>query len=222
MNSHPDTETLSAFLDGEAPEVASHVGACGECRQRLDALSHARSAVATPVAPPDASRRDAAIAAAVHAASSGQGATPSGRWKVIAVAGAVAAAIVIGVVITRASTSHKASTTALGKAGPVSTNLVRGGDLGNVDDSLALRARVEPSLQPAPTPKVEPASPGGAGARCSLSCARSWPSAGWAGPSGRRSARALTSPATCRVSVGWRWCSPPLVPRSGREALEDE
>jgi cysteine desulfurase len=46
MNGHPDTEALSAFLDGEAPEVESHVAACGECRHRLDALGQARTAVA--------------------------------------------------------------------------------------------------------------------------------------------------------------------------------
>ena len=168
MNNHPDTEALSAFLDDQAPEVAPHVAACGECRQRLDALSRARSAVASPVAPPDARQRDDAIAAAVRAASSGQPSTPGGRWKVLAVAGAVAAAIVIGVVVTRASTSHKTSKTALGKAGPVSSNLVQAGDLGNVDDSLALRAKIQPGLPaPASAPAAEgqASSGGAAGAR---------------------------------------------------------
>jgi hypothetical protein len=63
-------------------------------------------------------------------------------------AGAVAAAVVIGVVVTRSSTSNKAATTALGKAGPVSSNLVRGGDLGNLDDAQALRAKIEPAVAP--------------------------------------------------------------------------
>jgi len=170
MNGHPDTEALSAFLDGEAPEVESHVAACGECRRRLDALAHARAAVAAPVPPPDARRKDAAIAAAVRGATRDERPAPPGRWKVFAVAGAVAAAAVIGVVVTRASTSDKSHNAALGKAGPVAKDLVRAGDLGDVDDAQALRARIQPGLPAGAAMQGQaqaatPAAPGsGAGA----------------------------------------------------------
>jgi hypothetical protein len=178
MNGHPDTEALSAFLDGEAPEVESHVAACGECRHRLDALGQARAAVAAPVRPPAASQKDAAIAAAVRGASGrDERPAPPGRWKVFAVAGAVAAAAVIGVVVTRAGTSHKSPTAALGKAGPVSKDLVRAGDLGDVDDAQALRAKIQPGLPAGAAVRGQaqaatPAAPGaGAGAPANRSAA---------------------------------------------------
>ncbi len=41
----PDRETLSAFFDGEAPEIGEHVTACGECRVFLDDLTAIRAAV---------------------------------------------------------------------------------------------------------------------------------------------------------------------------------
>jgi hypothetical protein len=72
-----------------------------------------------------------------------------GRWKVVAVAGAVVAAAVIGVVVTRTSASHK-SATAADRAGPVSATLVRAGDLGDVDDAQGLRAKIEPGLSAQP------------------------------------------------------------------------
>ncbi len=53
--------------------------------------------------------------------------------------GVVAAAIVVGVVVTRSGGGPKSG-------GPVSTRLVRAGDLGNLSDAQALRARVEPAL----------------------------------------------------------------------------
>jgi hypothetical protein len=145
MMRHPDTEALSAFLDGEAPEVEAHAAACTRCRQQLDALARVRAAVGGPVPSPDPRHRDAAIAAALEAATAAESRGPgrSRRRRLVAAAGAVAAAIVVGVVVTRAGTSHKSSTTA---SGPVSSSLVHGGDLGNVDDATALRARVEPSL----------------------------------------------------------------------------
>jgi hypothetical protein len=142
MTDHPDTEELSAFLDGEAPEVDAHVAGCAECRRQLDTLERVRSAVATPVPPPAASTRDAAVAAALGAAGT---ATPRRRkqWTVVVAAGAVAAALLVALVVTRVGTSSRSSKTA---AGPVSTNLVRAGDLGDVDDAQALRAKIEPGL----------------------------------------------------------------------------
>ena len=154
MNAHPDTETLSAFLDGEASEVEEHVAACADCRRRLDALSQVQSAVAAPVPPPDEHHRDAAVAAAVDAAAQSTPVTRRRRWTLVAVAGGAAAAVLVGVLVTGVSTSHKSSTAALRKAGPVSSQLVRAGDLGDVDDAQALRAKIEPGLPAAVAPQA--------------------------------------------------------------------
>jgi len=154
VNTHPDTETLSAFLDGEAPEVEGHVAACAECRRRLDALSQVQRAIAAPVPPPDEHHRDAAVAAALDAAAQSTPVTRRRRWTLVAAAGAAAAAALVGVLVTRVSTSHKTATTALGKAGPVSSQLVRAGDLGDVDDAQALRAKIEPGLPASAAPQA--------------------------------------------------------------------
>ena len=158
MNDHPDTEALSAFLDGEAPEVDTHVAGCAECRGQLDALARVRSAVAAPVLPPAASTRDAAIAAALDAVGRP---TPGRRrqWTVVVAAGAVAAALLVGLVVTRVGTSSRSAKTA---AGPVSTNLVRAGDLGDVGDAQALRSKIEPGLTSAGAhaPADQGAAPG--------------------------------------------------------------
>lgn len=72
--------------------------------------------------------------------------TPSGRgrsWRLAAVVAAIVAAIVIGVIITRSGTSDNSSA----DRGPVSTHLIRAGDIGDVKDELALRAIVEPALR---------------------------------------------------------------------------
>src|SRR5436305_114991 len=95
MNSHPDGETLSAFLDGEAPEAEEHVRTCAECRERLDVLARVRTAVASPPPAYDTARKNAAIAAAVDAAAATPGTTSERRslWRLVAAVG-VAAAVV--------------------------------------------------------------------------------------------------------------------------------
>src|SRR5205823_14201651 len=142
------------FLDGEASEVEEHVAACADCRRRLDALSQVQSAVAAPVPPPDEHHRDAAVAAAVDAAAQSTPVTRRRRWTLVAVAGGAAAAVLVGVLVTGVSTSHKSSTAALRKAGPVSSQLVRAGDLGDVDDAQALRDKIEPGLPAASAPQA--------------------------------------------------------------------
>ena len=64
MTDHADLEALSAFLDGEAPEWASHVAACPRCRATVDALRAVQAAVSVPVEPV-AAERDRAVAAAL-------------------------------------------------------------------------------------------------------------------------------------------------------------
>jgi hypothetical protein len=146
MNSHPDTETLSAFLDGEAPEVEGHVATCADCQRQVDVLAQVKTAVGAPVPPPDERHRDAAVAAALGVTGQKTSVAPGRRWTIVAAAGAVAAAALVGLVVTRIGTSHKSSTVAQEKAGPVSGQLIRAGDLGDVDDAQALRAKVEPGL----------------------------------------------------------------------------
>jgi hypothetical protein len=63
-----------------------------------------------------------------------------------AVVGAVALVVIIGLVVTRTSGSGDSSN-ALTGAGPVSANLIRGGDLGDVDGDQALRQKIEPTLK---------------------------------------------------------------------------
>lgn len=48
MPAHPSFEDLSAFHDGEAPEWASHVAACAECRSQVDELTALTTLVAGP------------------------------------------------------------------------------------------------------------------------------------------------------------------------------
>jgi hypothetical protein len=163
MTAHPDPEALSAYLDGEAPEWEAHVRACGECRGRLDDLGRVRGAVGAAVAPPDPARRDEAVAAALAAARSTRN-RGARQWALVGLAGAVAAAVLAAVLVTRAGNSRHESTVALG---PVSTQLVHGGDLGDVDDAQALRARIEPGLSAlaaAPQPPRDAGSSQAAGA----------------------------------------------------------
>src|SRR6266571_7482250 len=127
MNDHPDIESLSTFLDGQAPEVEGHVAGCAECRRRLDGLARVRAAIAAPVPPPDQHRKEVAIAEALGAASTAAPTRDGSRWRLVAVAGGVAAALLIGVVISRVSTSTKSARTASGR---VAANVIRAGDLG--------------------------------------------------------------------------------------------
>ena len=51
VDDHPSFEDLSAYHDGEAPEVAAHVAACPACRDTVAALSSLSAAVAEPPSP---------------------------------------------------------------------------------------------------------------------------------------------------------------------------
>ncbi|TMK89108.1 MAG: hypothetical protein E6G57_03290 [Actinobacteria bacterium] len=87
---------------------------------------------------------------------------PDNRWKLILVVGALVAAVVIGLALTRSPTaSHSA------KTGPVSANMMWAGDLGAVDGVQALRAKLEPVLaasgtRPTGTQQIERSSCEGA------------------------------------------------------------
>jgi hypothetical protein len=74
MGEHPSFEDLSAHHDGEAPEWAAHVAACGDCRRRLDDLAALSAVVAGPAPAPAAAGAGDPVAIAVAAATGG--ATP--------------------------------------------------------------------------------------------------------------------------------------------------
>jgi hypothetical protein len=64
------------------------------------------------------------------------------------------AALVVGVVVARVSTSNNSSSA---PRGPVSHNLVRAGDVGDVNNELTLRGLVEPALYQQTAPARKPA-----------------------------------------------------------------
>ena len=80
MSDHPDSEALSAALDGEDEAAAAHAATCPECQGRLAALRAVRDAVGAAVRPPDPEAVDAAVARAVSAAD---------EWETSAAASAV-------------------------------------------------------------------------------------------------------------------------------------
>ena len=76
MTPHPSFEDLSAYHDGEAPEWAPHVGACADCRARLDQLSALTAAVGRPLdRPSPAEEVDDPVARALALAHDGAGAS---------------------------------------------------------------------------------------------------------------------------------------------------
>ena len=147
MSVHPDDEALSAHLDGEAPEWGSHVRSCPACQARLAAFGRVAAAVGTEPEPAPPGAGDEAVARAVATT----GAAPSWRSRrlVAATAGiAAAAAVAVGVA---ALAGHGGSggskfAAASRSSGPVAANVVEAGDLGDLPDDKALKARVEPSL----------------------------------------------------------------------------
>jgi len=66
MSGHAEFEALSAFVDGEAPEVGPHVAVCQSCQSTVHALRAVQTAVAEPVneATPTPQARDRHLAAA--------------------------------------------------------------------------------------------------------------------------------------------------------------
>ncbi|HZQ84249.1 MAG TPA: hypothetical protein VFA83_05405 [Acidimicrobiales bacterium] len=143
---HPSDEDLSAYLDGEAPEVAAHVDGCAACRARVERLRGAAAMVATPPPPPHPAARDAAIAAAVARPS-----RPSRRLVLLAAAAAVVvvAGIATPLLLQGGGTRHTStalsdSKTASGQA----TSAFDGGDLGDESDPDALSGLVSRSVTP--------------------------------------------------------------------------
>ena len=190
---HPDIELLSSLVDGVDEEgAAAHVEGCEACRHTVAALTKASAAVATPVPFPAADDVDRAVPAALAASEPRAeivAIRPRRRhlpgWAV-AVAAAillVAAAVpLIGRLSRSPGSDAAAKSTAA--AGPGADNSLAqpaagdsastGGasasgraDLGPVDDSSTLRARVRAATAKSAPPSAaasDAASGGTAGA----------------------------------------------------------
>ncbi len=191
MSEHADTEGLSAYLDGEAPELASHVESCEACRQELARLTAVSRAVAGAVPPVDATAVDAMIgrAVAAHAGMTVTELAPrrarrdTGRWVAVAsVAAVVVTAIGLVGVLTRGSGGSKTAAERASRSGtaPGATRLqapsevastddpvVSGGNLGEIADGSHLATRVAPALPnrsaASDNPVVSPPTAGGSG-----------------------------------------------------------
>lgn len=166
-------EALSAFVDGDAPEWAAHVGGCAACRSTVAALRAVRAAVGSPVEPPAPQERDRAVAAAVA------GRRPRRGWRWTAPASAAAALLVVIVTAAllsradpspdRATTAAPAFDTAPTSAGPLAQSGggaaataggIAGGDLGEIPDAATLLSRARPALAAQEGTASTPVNPG--------------------------------------------------------------
>jgi hypothetical protein len=154
---HLDDELLSAHLDGEAPGAVDHLGACADCRARLDALDAAARLVReAPVPPPDAAVVDAAVARALD------GGSRANRRPMLAALAAAAVAVlgIVGVGVLddggskgddTAASRPEALTDENSAAGAAGGEVVTdGGDLGDLNDPQALAATVRAAVEPPP------------------------------------------------------------------------
>lgn len=118
MSEHPDAEGLSAYFDGEAPELAAHVAGCDACRAEVTRLKALSASVGAPLPPLDPGAVDAMIA---QAAAAGAGATDNlsrrrtrrdtGRWVAVAsVAAALVMAVGLAGVLTRGDGERESTT----------------------------------------------------------------------------------------------------------------
>jgi hypothetical protein len=108
MTPHADTETLSAYLDGEVPaseraRLERHLASCAECSARTSALEGVIRSVRglPPVTATEAEH--VAMRAAVLEASPRRAPKPGPAWKLLAATVAVAAVLagIVGIVVVR-------------------------------------------------------------------------------------------------------------------------
>ena len=145
-NEHLDDETLSAHLDGEAPEAARHLAGCPQCAGRLAQLEAAAALVSAPPAPMDDEARAGALAAAMDAwRGGGEAGRPARRLWLLAVAAVAAVMLVSAVALRSIGNDHRSS---LGRQAAETTAPVAldGGDLGDQSDPSALAGAVRSAL----------------------------------------------------------------------------
>lgn len=178
MTQHPELEALSAYVDGEGPEWASHVAACASCRATVEELRAVAAAVGVPVEAPDPSVRDRAVAAALgdvdrrHTAERVRSRRRSHQWQLTIAAVAAVLAVAVGFTALLSRTSSEQTTTV---AGPAPESAPRDQalsdsaaaslpptDLGDVPDAATLRARALPAIPPTATSGATGAAASGA------------------------------------------------------------
>ncbi|HEX8769411.1 MAG TPA: zf-HC2 domain-containing protein [Acidimicrobiales bacterium] len=174
MSEHPDTEGLSAYFDGEAPEHEAHITSCESCRAHLASLQAVSQIVGAPVAGPDLGAIDSMITRAVAA---GEGAhlddlaprrtRPDARRWVAAASVAAALVLAIGLAGVIGSRDGGGNTRTESASRPTATSAptfgggqlrapsevtgsgdsaISGGDLGVIADANQLASKVAPSV----------------------------------------------------------------------------
>lgn len=140
----PDTGTLRASIDGEAPDAVAHIAACAGCTQAVadlrDQAQYAAAAIALLDEPavmhPEAVREDALPADVV--------ALPQPRRRSFAAAAAVVV-LAVGLVATPAGRTAAADFLAAFRSEQLAVVGVGGSDLDSVADSLAQLGTVDVS-----------------------------------------------------------------------------
>lgn len=177
MADHPDFEALSAYYDGEAPELSGHVEQCDICGATLAGLPTLTDAVASAPEPTEGAAANRMIDRAL---ATGDDAEPKtsrvlplhrerSRWVGIASVAAVAV-LAVGVVglLARgggsgtksetaarpASTSPSQAALAAPQAGAATASPVNGGDVGEIRDGSELGLKVAPALRETRAPAV--------------------------------------------------------------------
>jgi hypothetical protein len=185
MTAHLDDERLSASLDGDEPSAAAHLQGCDDCRARLDSLRAVAAAVAAPVPPLDADRRDAAIAAALAAPSSAGADNvvplhrPARRPFALGAAALLLVVLVAVTVLSKGDDKGDRAALSSGDMQALSDEAGRvpdGGDLGDQSDPTALASRLRAVLEP-PAPDAAADSTGAEGGGASGAAAMQAPTA---------------------------------------------
>jgi hypothetical protein len=153
MSPHPDDERLSAWIDGEEPDLGGHE-TCAHCMARVDRLRHVARAVAERPAGLGRAEAEAMVVRAVDAVAAG---TPDDVLAFRRARPGVAAVrrprAMLGLAAAAAVVVALAAVPLLGGRGddPTTTSLaaapvVDGGDLGEQADPRALADEVRPDL----------------------------------------------------------------------------
>ena len=153
---HLDDEQLSAYLDGQEPGAARHLGTCARCDERLAALRDAAAAIAGRVPGPPAGAEERAVAGALAGAPPASVVHLRRRRPAPWVAAAAAiAALVVGAGAVRLLRGGPSTTTQAARSGRASSALAAGtvldgGDLGELSDARVLAERLRTGLAEAP------------------------------------------------------------------------
>lgn len=143
---HPDDEQLSAALDGHDPAALGHAEGCADCAARLDRFRAVAALVAAPVATPSP---DAAVAAALRAATVTP-LRPRSRRGPFALAAAAMVLVVLAAltVITGGDDDDPGMMAARDESSSALEATAGGADLGDQSDPSALAERLRAVVEP--------------------------------------------------------------------------